>query len=334
MNILITGGAGFIGSNLVSRFLADGHDVYVADSLITGSTEHVSQNRDNPHFHFFEVAIENPEFLEAFLHIKLDRIYNLACPTGPPNIKILGEEMTDACSIGLKNTLKLAKETGAKYVYTSSAEIYGKPLRYPQAEEDLGLVDPQGWRANYEEGKRFGETLVAMFVDKYDVNARTVRFFNAYGPGMSLSDTRVAPRFIRQALLNEDITVQGDGMQNRTMCYVDDSINGLITAMEKGEKRGIYNVGGATESTIIEFADLVIKLTGSNSKIIHVERPSHDSDKRIPDTTKIQSLGWAQTIELEEGTRRMIEDFRTRMITQNILPNSLLADYTQATTSL
>lgn len=318
MNILITGGAGFIGSNLVNRFLSEGKTVYVVDTMITGSKEHVTKHINNPNFHFFNSPIETNEFFEQFQNIDLDRIYNLACPTGPPNIKLLGEEMINACTIGLQNTLKLACKKLARYVYTSSAEIYGKPLSFPQAETDLGLVDPQGWRANYEEGKRIGETILAMYVDKYDVDARTVRFFNAYGPGMSLTDTRVAPRFIVQALRGEDITVQGDGKQARTMCYVDDSVNGLILALESGQKRGIYNVGGETETTVIEFAELVIKLTGSTSKIVHVERPNHDSDKRVPDTTKIKSLGWSQTIELEEGVRRMIEDFKIRMTAEKL----------------
>ncbi|MCS7091788.1 MAG: NAD-dependent epimerase/dehydratase family protein [Patescibacteria group bacterium] len=316
MNILITGGAGFIGFNLVQQMLKTKNRVFVVDSMITGSSENYKKYLKDPNYKFYQIAIESAEFLKTFSKINIDRIYNLACPTGPPNIKIYGEEIINACTTGMQNTLKLAKLKKAKYVYTSSAEIYGKPLYFPQAENDLGLVDPQGWRANYEEGKRIGETILAMYVDKYDVNALTVRFFNTYGPGMSLSDTRVVPRFIKQALLGEEITIQGDGTQSRALCYVDDSVKGLILAMEKGKKREIYNIGGKTEITVNNLANLIIKMTKSKSKIKYIYRPNHDSDRRLPNTAKIESLGWKQTIDLKEGLKRMIENFRERIYKQ------------------
>lgn len=314
MNILITGGAGFIGSNLVDKILRDkNNNVFVVDSLITGSAENYKKYLKYSNYQFYNLTIESSDFLEIFAKIDIDRIYNLACPTGPPNIKKYGEEIINACTTGMQNTLKLAKLKKAKYLYTSSAEIYGKPLSFPQKESDLGLVDPQGWRANYEEGKRIGETILAMYVDKYNVEALTVRFFNTYGPEMNLLDTRVVPRFIMQALLGKEITIQGTGMQSRALCYVDDAVNGLMLAMEKGMKRQVYNIGGDKESMVKEIAEIIIRISGSKSKITNTDRPSHDSDRRIPDTAKIKSLGWYQTVDLEEGLRKTIEDFKYRI---------------------
>jgi nucleoside-diphosphate-sugar epimerase len=318
MNILIAGGAGFIGSNLSKRLLEEGHKVFVVDNLLTGTIENIESLKENKNFKFLKCGIEEEAFLKFCdeLGNKFDRVYDLACPTGVPNIEILGEEMLTACSVGTWNVLKVAKKADADMLFTSSSEIYGEPLVTPQDEKYTGNVETMGPRSNYEEGKRFSETLVAHFVKKYGVRARTVRLFNAYGPNMSLDDTRVIPRFNIQAISNVPLTVQGDGSQSRTLCFVSDILDGFEAVITKGKPGAVYNLGSDNLITVKEFAELVINLTESRSEISYVPRPHHDHSSRMPVLDKVRSLGWNNKVPLRTGLSVTLEDFRKRLISK------------------
>jgi len=317
MNILVTGAAGFIGSNLSSRLLKDGHKVWAVDNFTTGRRENVDQLKENKNFHFFECGIETDEFLKFVKDtgVKFDQIFELACPTGVPNIEILGDEMLDACSAGTKNSLIVAKDHNAAFLFTSSSEIYGDPERPTQAETYTGNVDPIGWRASYEEGKRFSEATIKHYVRKYGVNAKMVRLFNVYGPKMALADYRVIPMFVTQALAGKNLTVHGKGDQSRTMCFVDDLINGLQIVMEKGVAGDVYNLGSDKSITMLEFAQKIIEITGSTSKISYVPRAEHDHNSRMPVLDKVRSLGWDYKVDLDTGLKITVEDFKSRLVT-------------------
>lgn len=321
MNILVTGAAGFIGSNLCRRLLQLGHQVWGVDNFSTSSGDHVILLQEFPNFHFSQVSIESEQFNNFFgnSEVILDQIFHLACPTGVPNIsaKKLGEEMLIACSLGTKNVLDLALQKKAKLLFTSSSESYGDPLVSPQSETYTGNVDPLGPRANYEEGKRFSETIVKLYVEKYQVSARMVRLFNVYGPGMDLKDTRVLPRFVTQTIMGAPLSVFGDGSQIRTLCYVDDIINGFEKVMEKGIDGEIYNLGGDEQITVLQLAKRVVQITRSASKIEYLPRLSHDHHSRLPVLDKINGLGWNQQISLDEGLSLMIQDFRLRLTSQD-----------------
>lgn len=323
MHILITGGAGFLGSNLAERLLKEKNSVVVVDNLITGSKQNIADLRKYDNFAFYNMSIESDSFLHALLDPRkigrtFDRVYDLACPTGVPNIARLGEEMVDACSTGTKNVLKVALAHKARFLFTSSSEIYGAPLVEPQSEEYTGNVDPQGARANYEEGKRFSETLVSLYVKKYKLHGVTVRLFNAYGPRMSLGDERVIPRFVSQALTGEPLTVHGDGSQTRTMCYVDDTVDALIRTIELGQPGKIYNIGCDEKITMRQLAELIIEMTHSDSEIISIDRWGHDHQSRLPELQKIRELGWKEKISLRDGIERTIENFKNRLLLQRV----------------
>jgi nucleoside-diphosphate-sugar epimerase len=315
MKILIAGGAGFLGSHVTEYLLAKGNEVTVVDSLVTGVEENITPFKHNPLFKFYNMDVSKTEFLKEFhesdVHI-FDRVYDLACPTGVPNIQILGEEMIDACSAGTKNTLLVAQKNKAKFLLTSSSEIYGDPEVFPQSEDYTGNVHPQNWRSSYEEGKRFAETIVSLFVIKYKVDAKTVRLFNAYGPNMSFKDQRVIPVFAQQALKGEPLTVHENNAY-RTMCYVTDIVKGLEAAIEKGEPGGIYNLGSDKELTMKELAEKVIAATQSTSPITFVPGPKIDHKRRMPDLTRIKSLDWDYSVTLEEGLVKTIENFKARL---------------------
>jgi nucleoside-diphosphate-sugar epimerase len=315
MKILIAGGAGFIGSNLAEYLLKKGHEVTVVDSLITGRLENIKPFLDTANFQFFHCAIESDEFKKLFIDSQssFDRIYDLACPTGVPNIEKLGDEMLAACSAGTMNVLNLVARTGAKFLFTSSSEVYGQPEVFPQSESYAGNVNTLGPRANYEEGKRFSETLIQRFVKTRGIQGKIVRLFNVYGPNMSLEDTRVIPRFATQALLNKPLTVQGDGSQRRTFCYVSEIVNGLELVMEKGVAGKAYNLGSDKEMTILDLAELIIKSIGSASEIIQVERPKHDHNSRLPALSEIIALGWENRVALQDGLRLSMEYFRANV---------------------
>ncbi|OGH19674.1 MAG: hypothetical protein A3D74_00575 [Candidatus Levybacteria bacterium RIFCSPHIGHO2_02_FULL_37_13] len=307
--ILITGGAGFIGTNLCEKLLSQNHHVIAIDNLITSTKSNIEPLFSNPKFEFIEQDVTLPlrNWKLEIRNWKFDFIYHLACPTGVPNLTKLAEEMLLACSAGTRNVLELAKKTKAKLLFTSSSEVYGDPQVFPQTENYTGNVDPIGIRSPYEEGKRFSESLIQMYVRKYNVNAKIVRVFNTYGNYMSSGDSRVIPRFLNQALNGKSLTVEGKGLQTRTFCYIDDLVDGLITVMEKGKKGEVYNLGNDKEVRIIDLAKLIIKITNSRSKLKLVERPAHDHKRRLPALEKVKKLGWKPKIFQEIGLRKTLQ---------------------------
>lgn len=305
--ILVTGGAGFVGSNLSERLLKDGHKVVVVDNLITGSENNIRYLSKYPKFTFVKHDI-----CESFAPVNrelltVNQIYHLACPTGVDNLVTFAFEMIQTCSAGTQNVLDLARKNKAQLVFTSSSEVYGDPQAFPQNEAYNGNVDPGGVRSPYEEGKRFSESLISAYVRAHNVDARIARVFNTYGQGMSQSDNRAIPLFLRQALTNGEIPVHGEGLQTRTFCFIDDLTEGLTTIMEKGEKGEVYNLGGDVEVKIIDLAKLIINVTNSKSKIKFIARPSHDHQGRRPDLTKIKKLGWVPKTNLKEGLIKTIK---------------------------
>lgn len=306
LRVLVDGGAGFVGSNLCGALLEAGHEVFAVDNLITGKIKNISPYANNKKFHFIKMDIGDTRFRDMFKNIKLDQIYHLACPTGVPNIKILGEEMILTCSLGTLNIMGLALAHKAKVVFSSSAEVYGQPEKTPQMENYNGNVDPIGPRSAYEEGKRFAETIIKMYVDKYGLDAKIVRIFNTYGPGMSLSDQRVMPRFLRSILGGRKLRVYGDGSQTRTFLYISDLLRGLELVMEKGKAGEAYNVGGETQISIKDLGDLIRKLTGCQSEIEFAPHFIEDHSHRQPGTSRSQLLGWHPLVSLEEGLKKMI----------------------------
>ncbi|OGF27524.1 hypothetical protein A2303_01520 [Candidatus Falkowbacteria bacterium RIFOXYB2_FULL_47_14] len=303
---LVDGGAGFIGSNLCGHLLAQGYEVFAVDNLITGKIKNISRYSHDQRFHFIEMDINDSEFPETFRNIKINEIYHLACPTGVPNIKKLGEEMINTCSRGTFNVMSLARAHGAGVVYSSSAEVYGQPEETPQSEHYTGNVNPIGPRSAYEEGKRFAESIIKMYADKYGLNAKIVRIFNTYGPGMSLSDQRVMPQFLQSIIRGKKLTIFGDGSQTRTFLYVSDLLSGLELVMKNGKPGEAYNIGGDNQITIKELAELMKKLTGYRLEVEFVPHFIEDHNHRQPAVSKAELLGWRQTVSLEEGLKRMI----------------------------
>ena len=312
MKVLITGGAGFIGSNLTRNLVSKGYDVTVVDNLITGDRRNLDRFDGLKNFRFVNLDISSLDFVDRFCDStnRFDEVFHLACPTGVPNI----EKMVLACSAGTHNVLKAARASNARLVFTSSSEVYGSPEIFPQDENYTGNVHPQGWRASYEEGKRFSETLLSLYVKKHSLNASTVRLFNVYGPKMHLSDYRVIPRFINSALANRPLTVHGEGDQKRTMCFVEDLIDGLLLVSKKGTAGEIYNLGSDKEISMLDLAKKVIDRAGSKSGIEFVERASHDPQSRKPNLKKITSLGWLPKVELDDGVDKTITDFMNRRV--------------------
>jgi nucleoside-diphosphate-sugar epimerase len=319
MRMLITGGAGFIGSNLTERLLREGHQVWSVDNLVTGTKKNVQEFLKNPNFVFSICGIETPEFIDFCNEAgnNFDRIYHLACATGVPNIELLGWEMLEACSVGTIRVLEVAAKNGADLLFTSSSEVYGEPLQSPQGEGYTGNVDSIGPRANYEEGKRFAETLVAYFASHRKVRARIVRLFNVYGPRMALTDTRVIPQFAMQALADAPITVHGDGSQSRTLCFVDDILDGFELIMSRGNPGDVYNLGSETPIAIRDLAEKVIHITNSASTVTSVPRAPHDHAGRKPCLEKIQTIGWKANIDLLTGLRATLDYFKQALNAEN-----------------
>jgi nucleoside-diphosphate-sugar epimerase len=307
MRVLVTGGAGFIGFNLCKILMHKGHEVIALDNFITGTRTNIKKLKAYPHFSFFKHDIVKP-LPSVLKQKKINQIYHLACPTGVDNLIPLAEEMILACSIGTKNILELAKLHKAKFLFTSSSEVYGDPLVSPQKESYTGNVDSIGTRSPYEEGKRFSESITAMYQRKFKLNTRIVRIFNTYGPTMSASDTRVIPRFLNQALNGKPLTVKGKGLQRRTFCYVDDLVAGILLVMEKGRSEEVYNIGSDKEISIIKLAKLILDITKSKSTISYVVRPTHDHEMRMPDLGKVKKLGWQAKINLRRGLVKTLEE--------------------------
>lgn len=302
--VLVTGGAGLIGSALCRRLVAEGYSVTCIDNFITSNKNGISDLLKNTNFKLVKLDITKtlPSVLNAD---KFSEIYHLACPTGVPNLTVLAEEMLSTCSRGTKNILDLAKKHNAKLIFTSSSEVYGDPLVFPQTENYTGNVDPVGIRSPYEEGKRFSEALLISYVRKYNLDAKIIRIFNTYGK-KSADDTRVISTFLKNAKQNKSLPVKGKGKQTRTFCYVDDLVAAILIVMAKGKKGEVYNAGSDQEISIYELARTVIRVTKSKSKITFVKRPEHDHNRRRPDLTKLKTLGWNSTYSLEDGLRKLM----------------------------
>lgn len=304
--ILVTGGAGFIGSHLCEKLLNDNNYVLCVDNFFTGSKKNIEHLLDNNHFELIRHDIIEPILLEA------DQIYNLACPASPIHYQYNPIKTIKTSVIGVTNLLGLAKRVKARILQASTSEVYGDPLMHPQKEEYWGNVNTIGVRSCYDEGKRVAETLMMDYHRQNNVDTRIIRIFNTYGPNMAKNDGRVVSNFIVQALNNEDITIYGDGSQTRSFCYVDDLINGMVSLMNKDDYFEPVNVGNDAEFTILELAELVIKLTNSNSKIIHKPLPSDDPIKRKPDLTRARTvLGYEPTVKLEDGLKKTIKYFES-----------------------
>ncbi|MEI6822055.1 MAG: UDP-glucuronic acid decarboxylase family protein [Bacteroidota bacterium] len=305
--ILVTGGAGFLGSHLCERLLNDGHEVVCLDNYFTGQKQNVVHLLANPYFEIIRHDVTMPFFIEV------DEIYNLACPASPIHYQYNAIKTVKTSVMGAINMLGLAKRIRAKILQASTSEVYGDPNVHPQDESYWGHVNPIGIRACYDEGKRCAETLFVNYHRQNNVKIKIIRIFNTYGPRMHPNDGRVVSNFIVQALQNKDITIYGDGLQTRSFQYVDDLISGMIKMMGTGDDfTGPVNIGNPNEFTMLELAEKVIKLTGAKSKIVFEPLPSDDPMQRQPNISLAKSkLDWEPKIELEEGLTKTIEFFRT-----------------------
>ena len=306
---LVTGGAGFIGSNLCRRLMQDGWQVICVDNLVSGREENVADLVDHPGFSYICADVIDQSAFDAIEEVEC--IYNLACPASPPFYQADPVATLKTSVLGAIDVLELARRTGARVLQSSTSEIYGDPLEHPQREDYRGNVNPIGLRACYDEGKRAAETLFFDYHRQYGVDVRVVRIFNTYGPGMRVDDGRVMTNFISQALEGESITVYGDGTQTRSFCYVDDMVNALVAMMECEGFIGPVNLGNPEELTMQELAEKVIALTGSSSQLTYCDLPSDDPVRRKPDISLAKKmLGWQPRVSVDEGIAQTIEYFR------------------------
>jgi UDP-glucuronate decarboxylase len=304
--VLVTGGAGFLGSHLIDRLVEAGDEVLCVDNLFTGSKANISHLLGHPRFEFMRHDICLPLFVEV------DAIYNLACPASPIHYQHDPVQTTKVSVSGSINMLGLAKRLGCRILQASTSEVYGDPIEHPQTEGYWGNVNPIGIRSCYDEGKRCAETLFFDYQRQHALEIKVARIFNTYGPRMHPADGRVVSNFVMQALKGEDITIYGDGQQTRSFCYVDDLIDGLIRLMSsRADFLGPVNIGNPVEFTIRELAELVIELTGSRSKIVQMPLPADDPMQRRPDISLAkQELKWTPKVALEEGLKSTIAYFR------------------------
>lgn len=316
MRILVTGAAGFLGSNLCDRLIAEGHQVIGMDNFITGSPDNLEHLAGDQDFSFIRHDVSNyifvPGEIEAVMHFASPASPNPNSPFGYLNLPI---QTMKAGALGTHNTLGIAKEYSARYILASTSEIYGDPLEHPQTEAYWGHVDPIGPRSVYDEAKRFAEALTMAYHRFHDVDTRIIRIFNTYGPRMHLDDGRVVPNFLQQALLNQPLTVYGDGSQTRSFCYVDDLIEGIYRLLISEEHRPV-NIGNPVESTILEFAEQINELTSNQAGITFVEdaRGEGDPQRRQPDISRAKDmLDWEPKISLEEGLMKTIPYFKHKM---------------------
>ena len=305
--ILVTGGAGFIGNHLCRRLLNEGNHVICLDNFFTGLKKHIEDMLGNPNFELIEHDIVDP------IDIKVDQIYNLACPASPPHYQYDPVKTMKTSVLGIINMLELAKKYNATLLHASTSEVYGNPLVHPQQETYWGNVNPIGIRSCYDEGKRAAETLMMDYHRQYGVDIRIIRIFNTYGPNMDPKDGRVVSNCIVQAINNQDITVYGDGSQTRSFCYVSDLVDGAIKMMNNDKKFvGPVNLGNPSERTVLNLAEIILEMTGSKSKITFKELPSDDPVKRKPDITKAQEiLGWEPKVDIKDGLAKTIEYFKS-----------------------
>lgn len=302
--ILITGGAGFLGSHLCERLLNEGNEIFCLDNFFTGTKENVAHLIDSPYFEIIRHDVEFP------LHLEVDEIYNLACPASPPHYQHNPIHTNKTSVLGAINMLGLAKRQNAKIMQASTSEVYGDPHVHPQTEDYWGNVNPIGIRSCYDEGKRCAETLFFDYYREHNLKIKVARIFNTYGPNMHPNDGRVVSNFIIQALKGEDITIYGDGSQSRSFCYVDELIDGFIRLMASDDFTGPVNLGNPVEFTIKELAEKIIEMTGSKSKLTLNPLPQDDPKQRQPDITLAKKeLNWEPKIKLEQGLKKTIAYF-------------------------
>jgi UDP-glucuronate decarboxylase len=305
--ILVTGGAGFLGSHLIDRLLEQGHEILCVDNLFTGAKENIAHLRDNPHFEFMRHDITDP------LQVEVDEIYNLACPASPIHYQHDPVKTIKTSVLGAVNMLELARRLGCKILQASTSEVYGDPSVHPQPEQYWGNVNPIGIRSCYDEGKRCAETLFFDYQRQSGVQIKVVRIFNTYGPRMHPADGRVVSNFIVQAIRNEPITIYGDGYQSRSFCFVDDLIRGIIDFMNLDDSTtGPINIGNPIEFSMLDLAKQVIEMTGSKSELIFTTLPQDDPKQRKPDIALAQSLlKWEPKVQLKEGLEKTVRYFQS-----------------------
>ena len=303
--VLVTGGAGFLGSHLCERLIGDGHDVLCVDNYFTGRRDNIAHLLDDPHFEAMRHDVTHPLFVEV------DEIYNLACPASPPHYQADPVQTVKTSVIGAMNMLGLAKRLKAQVFQASTSEVYGDPVMHPQPESYRGNVNPIGPRACYDEGKRCAETLFFDYYRQHNLRIRVVRIFNTYGPRMHPNDGRVVSNFIVQALKNEPITLYGDGSQTRAFCYVDDLIEGFIRMMDAPDDiTGPMNLGNPVETSVAELAEMIVDLVGSRSRVTYRPLPVDDPIQRLPDISQASALlSWKPRVQLRTGLQRTIAYF-------------------------
>lgn len=317
MTILITGGTGFIGSNLCNFLINKNEKIICIDNNYTGNINNIKHLLNNPNFEFFNIDINDKNKIDKLDKYNFNEIYHLACPASPKDYQKDPIFTLDTNYIGTKNLLELSRKCNSRILLTSTSEIYGDPLESPQNEKYWGNVNTIGIRSCYDEGKRIAETLLTDYNRKYNVDIRIVRIFNTYGPNLNPNDGRVVSNFINQAIKNDDITIYGNGLQTRSFCYVDDMVTGLFKTMKSQSYIGPINLGNPNEITILEIAKIIIKLTESKSKLVYNELPSDDPKIRNPDITKaIEYLQWKPNILLESGLHKTIDYFKLYFSTQ------------------
>jgi nucleoside-diphosphate-sugar epimerase len=309
LKILVTGGAGFIGSHLCARLLEEGHDVICVDNFITGSEQNIAPFRNHPRFTSLKHDVTCP------LDVAVEAVFHMASPASPVGYMENPIETILVNSQGTYQMLSLARKYRAMFLYTSTSEAYGDPLEHPQREEYWGHVNPIGPRACYDESKRLGETLTMEYYRQFQLNARIVRIFNTYGPNSQMEDGRMIPNFITRALKNEPLTIYGDGSKTRSICYVSDLVEGLTRSLFRPHTAGeVFNLGNTAEHSVLEFAHTIITLCNSSSRIIFESSRIDDPERRRPDITKARTiLGWEPLVAKEEGLLRTIDWFRSQI---------------------
>ena len=308
MRVVVTGGAGFLGSHLCDAIMARGDSAVCVDNLATGRPDNVAHLMGQPGFTFVEADVSSALDVPG----PVDAVAHLASPASPPDYLRLPLETLAVGSHGTENALRLARRHGARFVLASTSEVYGDPAVHPQTEDYWGNVNPVGPRSVYDEAKRFAEALTRAYRETHGVNAGIIRIFNTYGPRMNARDGRIVTNFITQALNGDPLTIYGDGSQTRSFCYVDDLIRGIVSMIDSGEK-GPVNLGNPEEFTVADFAQLVLRVTGSGSPVEHLPLPVDDPTRRCPVITRAsQVLGWQPQIRVEDGVRRTVEWFRSR----------------------